>query len=185
MERDLSADDAARLCELEDRAAIAAVVNRYGDGVRLDDAAIVASCFADDAVIVIDHGPPDVLRGRDEILRFYERKRESAAGRAAATFDEFVASTPFISNVTIELDGDAAHCESMCLVIKAGVRDGAGTIVVRGTRNVDDFVRTPAGWKIARRSHPAIWSFEVPGTLLVDPPGPPGRQAGSQSTSAP
>jgi ketosteroid isomerase-like protein len=157
-------DDAARLRELEDRAEITDIVNRYGDGVRRGDSDVISSCFADDAAI--DHGHGHVIEGIAAIRDLYDRSRNSATSRAIIDFDERVASTPVMSNVLIDLDGDSAHCESMCLAIHAGFRDGGGAVMIRGTRNIDDLVRTPQGWKIRRRSHPAIWSFEVPGTPL-------------------
>jgi ketosteroid isomerase-like protein len=162
-----SADDtAARLRALEDRAGITDVVNRYGEGVRTGDAELVASCFATDATI--DHGHGQVVTGIGDIRKYFAGQLESTARSSVLTFDDKVASTPVMSNVLIELDGDEAHCESMCLAIHVGYRDGQGVVMVRGTRNIDDLVRTEEGWKIRRRSHPAIWAFEVPGSALVE-----------------
>jgi hypothetical protein len=164
----MTEDTAARLQELEDRAAIADVVNRYGDGLMRQDVAQIASCFAADAHI--DGGPGHVLDGIDEIVRFYAEKPTSAPARLK--LDHWLISTPVMSNIIIELDGDTAHCVSMCLAIHAGDRGGGGVVIVRGTRNIDDLIRTPGGWKIRRRSHPSMWSFEVPGrpTGLESPP---------------
>ena len=39
--------------------------------------------------------------------------------------------------------------------------------MVRSTRDVDDLVRTDAGWKTWRRVHPAVWKFEVLGEVYV------------------
>jgi ketosteroid isomerase-like protein len=156
--------DAVRLRELEDRAEITELVNRYGDGVRLRDLDIIASCFAGDAAI--DHGPGRSVQGIEAIRAYYGASSSAEGTRGVLNLDERLASTPVMSNVVIQLDGDRAHCESMCLAIHAGVRDGEGAIVVRGTRNVDDLVRTPEGWRITRRAHPALWAFEVPGSVL-------------------
>jgi ketosteroid isomerase-like protein len=166
MEQTLSADGAARLRELEDRAAITDIVNRYGEGVRTDDVDLVASCFADDASI--DHGHGQLVSGIASIRKYFSGEMDSAASQSVLTFDNKVASTPVMSNVVVEVSGDTAHCESMCLAIHVGYRSGQGYILVRGTRNVDDLVRTPEGWRIRRRVHPAIWKFEVPGTPLVE-----------------
>jgi ketosteroid isomerase-like protein len=164
----LTGDAAARLQELEDRAEITDLVNRYGNGIRLGDAEQIVSCFADDAVV--DHGHGQTVEGREALLAYFGHQTTSAAARSVLTFDEKVASTPVMSNVLIDLDGDTAHCESMCLAIHTGYQDGQGKVIVRGTRNIDDLVRTADGWKIRRRVHPAVWAFEVPGTPLAGPP---------------
>ena len=120
--------------------------------VRRGDAASISACFADDATL--DHGHGQSVEGIDAIRQYFGAVKDSAASKAVMNFDEKVASTPVMSNVLIELDGDTAHCESMCLAIHAGFRDGEGSVIVRGTRNIDDLVRTPEGWKIRKRLHP-------------------------------
>ena len=164
----LTGDAAARLQELEDRAEITDLINRYGNGIRLGDAEQIVSCFADDAVV--DHGHGQAVTGREALLAYFGHQTVSAAARSVLTFDQKVASTPVMSNVLIDLNGDTAHCESMCLAIHTGYLDGQGKVIVRGTRNIDDLVRTASGWKISRRVHPAVWAFEVPGTPLAEVP---------------
>jgi ketosteroid isomerase-like protein len=164
----LTSDAAARLRELEDRAEITDLVNRYGNGVRLGDAEQIVSCFADDAVV--DHSHGETVTGKEALLAYFGHGTTSAAARSVLTFDHKVASTPVMSNVLIDLDGDTAHCESMCLAIHTGFKDGQGKVIVRGTRNIDEMIRTADGWKIRRRVHPAVWAFEVPGTPLADAP---------------
>ena len=41
-------------------------------------------------------------------------------------------------------------------------------MIVRGTRNVDDLVRTVVGWRIRHRVHATVWSFQIPGTPVVE-----------------
>jgi len=164
----LGGDELKRLEELEARAEITDLINRYGDGVRRDDIDLIMSCFSDTATI--DHGNGRIVEGKAHIRAFYEASRAPGSNSPVLTFDEKVASTPVMSNIVIELEGDNAHCESMCLAIHVGVIGASGSVMVRGTRNIDDLVRTPDGWKIERRSHPALWMFEVPGTILVERP---------------
>jgi len=152
----------ARLQELEDRAEIADIVNRYGQGVRTRDVDLLCSLFTDDAVI--DQGHGTVVQGADAIrTHFGGPAANSTIGRSVLTFDEKIASTPVMSNTLVTLNGDTAHCESMCLAIHTGIRDDQAVVMVRGTRNIDDLVRTPTGWKIRNRLHPAVWKFELPG----------------------
>jgi ketosteroid isomerase-like protein len=160
------ADDSSRLRELEDKAEIADIINRYGDGVLRGDAEIITSCFGDDAVL--DHGHGQTVNGRDAILAYFSNAGESPSGKAVLTFDQKVGSSPVMSNILIELDGDTAHCESTCLAIHYGFTAGEGKVIIRGTRNIDDLARTPQGWKITHRVHPAQWKIEVPGTPIVE-----------------
>jgi ketosteroid isomerase-like protein len=161
----MSADMLRRLQLLEDRAEITDVVNRYADAYRLRDADLLASCFTVDARIELGHDR--VVVGQEEIVRSYfgGNGRRPSAG----VLDERLQSTPLMANVTITLAGDAARCESMCLAIHTGHRDGAGRVVVRGTRNIDQLVRTPDGWRIAHRVHPAMWQFVADGDPLIEP----------------
>ena len=153
--------------QLNDRAEINDLINRYGEGVRVRDIDMLGSCFSDDAVL--DYGPVEVV-GADDIRAFFSNGTGAASGsnRSVLALDERVASTPMMSNVMIELDGDEAHCESMCLAIHAGFAGGAGSVIVRGTRNVDDLVRTVVGWRIRHRVHATVWSFQIPGTPVVE-----------------
>ena len=154
----------ARLKKLEDRAEIEDIVNTYGEGVRTSDHVRIASCFADDAII--DHGLGQTIEGIENIRSYFSGALESTARKTVLTFDEKLASTPVMTNVRITLDGDSAHCESICLAIHVGVRTGDTSVMVRGTRNIDDLVRTADGWKIRHRLHPGVWKFEVPGDFL-------------------
>ena len=152
-----------RLRNLEDRSAIVELVNRYADGVRLGDAELITSCFSDDASI--DYGHGRVMQGRQRISAYFSELLGPTSEEAPLAFDLRLASTPVVSNVEIELEGDAAHCESACLAIHAGRRHERDFVVVRGTRNVDELVRTADGWKIRRRVHSSAWSFEVGGAV--------------------
>jgi hypothetical protein len=150
---------------LADKADITDVVNRYAEGVRLGDVDLILSCFADEATL--DYGHHGQVEGTANIRQFFLAGRSVSAPTSGApqVLDERIGSTPVMGNVTIALRGDYAHCESMCLAIHFGVAAGEGSVVVRGTRNEDDLVRTGAGWRIRKRVHETLWSFQVPGTL--------------------
>ena len=112
--------------QLSDRAEINDLINRYGEGVRLRDIDMLASCFSDDAVL--DYGPTEVA-GTEAIRAFFSSGSGGATSesdRPVHALDERVASTPVMSNVMVELHGDEAHCESMCLAIHAGFAAGRG-----------------------------------------------------------
>ena len=161
--RGSKADMEARLQALCDRAEITDVIHRYGRGVATGDVELVASCFTGDAVLDMEY---TVLNGGAAIRHFY-------AGRFGAAKDVPPApvvlankiSTPVMANIEIELQGDTARCESTCLAIHAGDRDGKGMVVVRGTQNSDEFIYAGAGWKIRRRLHASKWVSESPGQV--------------------
>lgn len=155
------ADKEARLQELCDRAEITDVIHRYGRGMATADPALIASCFTDDAIVDMEY---TVMKGGAEILRFYSgRLSESKDVPPSPVALTNKISTPVMANIEIELKGDTAHCESTCLAIHAGERDGKGLVVVRGTQNSDDFVYAESGWKIRRRTHSSKWASESPG----------------------
>jgi hypothetical protein len=157
----VSGIDAARLQALLDRAEITDVVNRYGEGVMRRDPALVVSCFAPDAEL--DYGFTKIA-GSEAVQAFFEAIASgSSSSSAPSHLDQRAISTPVMTNVQIVLDGNQAHCESMCLAIHAGIKQGREAVVVRGTKNSDDFVRTHEGWKIRRRVHSLYWGFEAPG----------------------
>jgi hypothetical protein len=154
-------EDAARR-DLADRFEITDVINRYAVGVKTGDSKLLASLFSADAHL--DYGFAQV--DGEDVEKYFAGTLESVESRpqSVVALDHKVVSTPIMSNVLIDLHGDTAHVESMCLAIHAGTRDDAGVVIVRGTQNVDDFVRTDQGWKIRRREHIHLWTYEAPGS---------------------
>lgn len=118
--------------ERHDREAIRDLLARYtygGDRGRLAD---LAACFADDGV-----------------LEFPSNRGTGPAGIVAAlTAGERNPAITFvrhhITNPLIELSGDAATARSYFTVISNNGPDHAGTYS-------DRLVRTPQGWRFARR----------------------------------
>lgn len=154
-----------RVRALSDRAEIGDVIHRYVDAVRREDIEGIVGCFTEDAEL--DYGHVQ-MAGSEPIRAYFARISSSspqgAPAGSSALLDEKVASTPMVTNILIDLAGDEAHCESMCLAVHAGRRAGGTTVLVRGTRNVDDLVRGAEGWRIRRRAHLVLWSFETPAT---------------------
>ena len=66
-----------------------------------------------------------------------------------------------ISNFTIEIRGDVAHCESY--VITTLLPRGGTTVTIGGARYIDRFEHRPgAGWRIAHREAVMDFNFTVP-----------------------
>ncbi|MFZ0668417.1 MAG: nuclear transport factor 2 family protein [Acidimicrobiales bacterium] len=167
MNAEQETEQSTALQGLQDRAEIGEVIDRYAEGIRRRDVSLVTSCFSESAAI--DHGPGRQIAGSEAIREYFARSfnPDTETGEQAA--EQRAISTPVMSNLQIQLAGDTAHCESMCLAIHVSLLEGDAAVTVRGTRNVDDLVRTSEGWKIQARRHPALWMFKVPGTLLANP----------------
>jgi hypothetical protein len=150
-----------RLQALLDRSEITDLINRYGQGIRQRTPDLVVSCFAPDARL--DYGFTQI-EGIEAVRAFFEGVASGAGSASPSHLDQRAVSTPVMTNIQIDLAGDSAHCESLCLAIHAGVKQGREAVVVRGTQNSDDLVRTAEGWKITKRTHMLHWSFEAAGT---------------------
>lgn len=122
---------------LRDVAAITAVILAYAtavDEARLDQ---LGPLFAEDAVL--DYGRGRHCTGREEVVAF-------VAGRAAA----YRATSHHLSNIQVELDGpDQAAARTY---VYAWHERPNGTQAEIWGRYLDRLVRTPEGWRIARRA---------------------------------
>ena len=131
--------------ELWDRDRIAAVPLAYARGIDRRDWDLVRSCFMPDAFI--------------------------EGSRATASLDEYLAqlrpgvetyptTMHFMGNQLVEVDGDEGRVETYAVAFhwaaeQAGADDPANLVV--GVRYHDTLVRTPDGWRIARRHVDPDW----------------------------
>jgi len=145
-----SADDAATE---RDRQAISALFNTYFFFYDRGDEAGLNLCFTEDAEAQFDIGGPEpvILEGRDAIVR-------SMAGAAARR----LGANHMPSNMRIELDGDRATSDMFAIAHIILGNDQSSRVLVRGLRYLDEIVRTPAGWRISKRIHKALWQYEAP-----------------------
>ena len=103
-----SADSAAVVAELRDRAEIADALYRFGLGQDLKNAELFASAFAADAEL--DFRPaaarwgaePPLMTGRDQIV-----------GAILAMFTGRVDTTHQVTNVRVAVDGDTARLTAL------------------------------------------------------------------------
>ena len=128
------------LQELLDRQAIVDCLHRYARGVDRGDEELIRSAYHPDAVE--DHGA--YIGGVDGLVDFL-----------AAAHRPFDAYQRFVTNTTVDLDGDAAHVESYYLCVLRD--DDAGRLLVNGGRYVDRFERRGGDWRIARRVVVVEW----------------------------
>ena len=117
----------------EDRDEILQLLYRYNHAIDSGDAEGWADTWTDDGVF--DTGGPPIT-GRAGLVEF-------AAGVHGI---RHIAANP-----VIDIDGDAARVMAYVVVVQGN------TILVIGTTR-DDVVRTPAGWRLARR----VFRSDVP-----------------------
>lgn len=144
-------DDAevAALRRLLDRQAIVDCIHRYARGVDRDDPDLIATAYHPDAVE--DHGA--FIGGVDGLVPFL--------AAAHAPFDGY---QRYVTNISVDIDGDDAHAETYYLCLLR--RDAKGKMLANGGRYVDRLQRRDGSWAIARRVVVMDWE----GTIEGGPP---------------
>lgn len=135
-------------------AALRRVLDTYYNAADAKDFALIATVFANDAVVTYHVGTPQELR---------------IDGKAAvvAQLDEVVskltASTHVLSNFHAEMTekGPRSVTHAIATVV-LGER-----ILARGLRYIDEFVEEDGEWRISVRQHVPMWQYEVAGTSPV------------------
>lgn len=124
------------MTEREDRQDIADLLTRYATGIDSRDWPLFRTVFTDDCEL--DYGVVGVWKGRDAVADFMEQ----AHAMAGHTLHR-------LSNLAISVDGDAAVARSYIdgLIMAADNQSGVNAIGYYD----DEIVRTPDGWRIARR----------------------------------
>ncbi|MGB9226328.1 nuclear transport factor 2 family protein [Mycobacterium sp.] len=124
------------MSEREDRQDIADVLVRYATGIDRRDWPLFRTVFTDDCEL--DYGVIGTWKGVDAVTDFMEKTHELAGHTLHR-----------LSNQVIEVDGDKAVARTYVDALIMVGDEGAG---VNGVGFYDDeIVRTPDGWRIARR----------------------------------
>jgi hypothetical protein len=138
------ADLSRQVRALNDRAEILDGLARYARGMDRFDRALARSAYHDDAVD--DHigfvGPVD---------DFLDWAFEYHRGQ--------VRHQHYLTNHSVELDGDDAHAETYYLFIGTD-RDEAAPLTITGGRYIDHFQRRAGRWAIAARLCLVEWQTE-------------------------
>ena len=132
---------------LLDRQAIQDVLTRYRRGADRADVALIADAYHPDATE--DHGG-------------------TFSGAASAYVEQLAAILPhaglmshLTTNVTIELEGDAAHVESYILTFARLKKAGEKFDTLTLARAIDRFEKRDGRWKIAARRLVWEWNHEM------------------------
>lgn len=142
---------------LLDREEIRTLLNRYATRIDACDVAGVVACFTDDAVVELSGGE-HLLVGRAALTAHWTSSLGSVPGMTRAT-------THLVGDVLIELDGDVAAVLSQAIAV-LHLGDDAS---VRGLRYRDECRRTADGWRIARRTHHAVWQLRAEPVAIASP----------------
>lgn len=126
-----------RLLQLLDERDIHDVLRRYCRGVDRCDAALIASCYHQDAVD--DHG---------NWLTTGPGAPQAIISRVKPGAD---AAMHFMGNVLIEVEGDTAFAESYLLAFRSSEKEGRPSTRTRAVRFVDRFERRGGEWRISER----------------------------------
>ena len=126
--------------EISDRLEIEQLLVRYCYAIDQRDWDAYRSVYTEDAVIDdVSAGPGNSV---DDMVAFLSRALERV-----------VLIQHAISTTLVELDGDRAGARTIChcpVVLDRG--DGRTETFLQGLWYVDELVRTPDGWKIAKRA---------------------------------
>jgi hypothetical protein len=150
------------LAQLVDRAAIVDCLHRYARGLDRRDEELLRSAYHPDATE--DHAGAYV-GGVDGLVEYLFRVHERFAGYQR-----------YVTNVSIQLDGDQAHGEAYFLSV---IHEGPHRpVALSGGRYVDRFERRAGDWRIATRVVVLEWHGTVEGAGF----GPPANLAALDRT---
>jgi SnoaL-like domain len=138
--------DEAALQRLLDKEEIREAALKYTRGVDRHDDEIIRQAYHADARD--DHG--EYIGGPEEFIAYVN----------AVHANNWRAHHHFVTNMTIELDGDVAHCETYCLVTLA--RHQGSTIDVGAGRYIDRFEKREGKWAIADRINMVEYVGSIP-----------------------
>ena len=133
--------DSARLREMLDQFAIEKILKRYASALDLKQYDRLDACFTPDAWI--DYVAAGGIAGRYPEIKRWLRE----------VLDPIAEMQHFITNVELDIDGDAATGQTYTLNVN-GIRDAKGELrhMVVGAIYVDRFERRAEGWRIAERT---------------------------------
>ncbi|MEU7143389.1 nuclear transport factor 2 family protein [Nocardia sp. NPDC046473] len=133
--------------EISDRLEIQDLLVAYSTAIDSRDFGALNEIFVDDAYIDLTAfgGNAGKLTEIQEWL--------------AQSLAQFPAFQHLVANPDIRVDGDRATGRVMCLnTIAIPAAAGDPRIAFLGMWYIDEYVRTPQGWRIARRGQEASWT---------------------------
>jgi 3-phenylpropionate/cinnamic acid dioxygenase small subunit len=151
------------MASLVDRQAVVDVCVRYATALDRRDWALLRTCFTPEAQG--DYGTGRLVQGYEAIEQMCHSALEPLA-----------VSQHLLGNFTVEVAGDeaSASCYLQAQHVRPGTM-GGDNYIVAGTYT-DRLVRTPDGWRIARRRLEVTWTDGNPDVLHIEHIGTPAPQ---------
>jgi hypothetical protein len=143
------------LQQVIDRQAIIDCLLRYTRGVDRVDEELIRSAFWEDA---IDFHAASSAGTVEDFLAMWMPKQP---GRHRAQH--------YVTNHTVEIDGDEAHAETYWICILKKLGEDEGDLI--GGRYVDRLERRDGEWRIAKRAVVHEWRSQLDFTPMLAPTG--------------
>jgi len=158
----------ARLQVLCDKDEIRDVILRYARAVDRNDPDLLLSVYHDDG---LEHRGDVPMLGRDYVTFVFGPKMNA----------KYRLTRHHLTNILIEVEGDAAQAETYFTLIHRYEKDGREVELTQYGRFLDLFERRSGAWKIAKRWR--VRDFARLEPVLEDPQPPAGWYMGQKSTS--
>ena len=142
--------------ELADRAEILDCLHRYTRGMDRQDRELARSAYHDDAIDIHLTIVATVDAFLDWAFKYHAKQS---------------CHQHYITNHTVELDGDTAHAETYYLFVGSYPNDER-PVTVAGGRYIDRLERRDGRWAIAARVCTAEWENRAESFLRNPPLGP-------------
>ena len=135
---------------VRDRIEIQDLLTRYATAIDTQQYDLLDDVFTEDADC--DY----------EVVGGFRGDRAAFKAWLAEVMGFFEFHMHYMSNSTVELDGDAATAVTY-LYNPCVLKGGDGTVLTEGGRYHDALRRTPDGWRITARREEPVWNAWPPG----------------------
>jgi len=136
--------------DADDRHAIRSLIDAYAHCADRRDAGGQMALFTDDCRLLVffdvrSTEPSQSYQGRAALAPVFD------------ALNAYEATTHFNGQSSISLRGDQATGESYCLAHHVTRKSDKAELMVASIRYLDEFIRTPAGWRFGERKLMVDW----------------------------
>jgi hypothetical protein len=144
------------LQEISDKLEIQQLMTDYADALDTLQIDKMDNVFTSDAYI--DYRAMGGIDGKYPEVKAWLKK----------SLKEFSNYYHMIGNVSIKVDGDKATSKIVCFnPMGVPMQDGSTQMMFLGLWYLDEHVRTPQGWRIAKRIEQECYQYNVPDHIKV------------------
>jgi hypothetical protein len=146
---------------LLDRLEIQDLAATYARGVDRRDFELLEGVFTPDARLAVHYGDPAKVEPRNEM------RGVAQIMKGMRTILRYRATTHFVGNQTVRIEGDQARGETYCLAHHIHEENGRWLDYVMSIRYADHCVRRDGQWKFAERVLAVDWTEDRPAEPLA------------------